>query len=327
MSAAAGPAGVCPTRKHLTMLQIALKKLAQGLAMLLAVSAIAFFLLSSAGGDALSALRENPQISAATIESLERVYGLDRPLPERYVLWAASMIRGDMGESLLFRISVVSLVASRFLNTVILGVAALLLSAGIAFGLAFVNARWPSRLLSGAIEATILLTASTPRIVLSLLALVIVAKASLAPPTAGSIGATQLALGALALGIPLVSIFLGQLQEGYAEAMNQDFVRLARAKGLSETVVIVRHATRAAVGPFLTIFGLSLGGLLGGSVVVETILGWPGVGALMISAVRGRDVPLVMGIVVFTTAAVWVGITTAEILQVLNDRRLREGPG
>jgi peptide/nickel transport system permease protein len=307
------------------MLRIALKKLAQGAAMLIAVSAMAFFLLSSAGGDALSALRENPQISAATIESLERVYGLDRPLPERYVLWAASMARGDMGESLLFRIPVISLVASRFLNTVILGLAAMVVSAAIAFSLAFANVRWPSRTLSAVVEAIILLTASTPRIVLSLLALVIVAKASLTPPAAGSIGFTQLILGALALGLPLVSIFLGQLREGYAEAMNQDFVRLARAKGLSETTVIIRHATRAAIGPFLTIFGLSLGGLLGGSVVVEAILSWPGIGALMIAAVRGRDVPLVMGIVVFTTAAVWVGITVAEILQVVNDRRLREG--
>lgn len=292
--------------------------------MLLAVSAIAFFLLSRAGGDALGALRENPQISAATIERLERVYGLDRPLPERYVLWAGSLVRGDMGESLLYRIPVVSLVASRFLNTVILGVAALLLSAGIAFALAFANVRWPSRPLSAVIEAIILLAASTPRIVLSLIALVIVAKLAIAPPPAGGIAVLQLVLGALALGLPLVSIFLAQLREGYAEAMSQDFVRLARAKGLSETAVIVRHATRAAVGPFLTIFGLSLGGLLGGSVVVEAILGWPGIGALMIAAVRGRDVPLVMGIVVFTTAAVWVGITVAEVLQVVNDRRLRE---
>jgi peptide/nickel transport system permease protein len=306
------------------MLRFALKKLIQGAAMLIAVSAIAFFLLASAGGDALSGLRENPQISASTIESLERVYGLDRPLPERYALWAASMARGDMGESLLYRISVFSLVGSRFLNTAILGLAALILSAGLAFGLAFSNVRWPSRMLSVVIEVIILLTASTPRIVLSLLALVVVARFAIAPPPAGSIAVPQLILGALALGLPLVSIFLAQLREGYAEAMNQDFVRLARAKGLSETAVIIRHATRAAIGPFLTIFGLSLGGLLGGSVVVEAILGWPGIGALMITAVRGRDVPLVMGVVVFTTAAVWVGIAVAEVLQVVNDRRLRE---
>src|SRR5688500_233185 len=99
------------------MLRIALKKLAQGVAMLLAVSAVTFFLLSRAGGDALSSLRDNPQVSAATIESLERVYGLDRPLPERYVLWAGSLARGDMGESILYRIPVMSLVSSRFSNT------------------------------------------------------------------------------------------------------------------------------------------------------------------------------------------------------------------
>jgi ABC-type dipeptide/oligopeptide/nickel transport system permease component len=107
--------------------------------------------------------------------------------------------------------------------------------------------------------------------------------------------------------------------------MKEDFVLLARAKGLSEWTVITRHALRAALNPFLTIAGLSLGGLLGGSVIVETVLGWPGIGALMVSAVRGRDVPLVMGVVLIASVAVWFGNTAAEILQVVNDKRLRSG--
>ena len=99
---------------------------------------------------------------------------------------------------------------------------------------------------------------------------------------------------------------------------------MARAKGLSESAIISRHASRFALNPLLTILGLSLGGIIGGSVVVETILGWQGVGALMVTAVRARDVPLVMGIVVATTIAVWLGNSIAEILQLVNDKRLRD---
>ena len=105
--------------------------------------------------------------------------------------------------------------------------------------------------------------------------------------------------------------------------MGEDFIQLARAKGLREGVIIVRHAIRAALNPVLTVFGLSLGGVLGGSVIVESVLGRPGLGALMVSAVRGRDLPLVMGIVLISSTAVWLGNTLAEILQAVNDKRIR----
>ena len=105
--------------------------------------------------------------------------------------------------------------------------------------------------------------------------------------------------------------------------MAEDFVQLARAKGLSESVVIARHAIRGALNPVLTVFGISLGGLLGGSVIVESVLGREGLGTLMVQAVRARDLPLVMGIVLATSTAVWLGNTLAEMLQAWNDKRMR----
>jgi peptide/nickel transport system permease protein len=106
--------------------------------------------------------------------------------------------------------------------------------------------------------------------------------------------------------------------------MDEDSIRMARAKGLSESVIIRRHASRFALNPLLTVVGLSLGAIIGGSVIVETILGWPGLGELMVTAVRSRDVPLVMGIVVTTCLAVWMGNSVAEIFQLINDKRLRD---
>jgi len=307
------------------MLRLTIKKLIQGLLMVLIVSALTFALLSGAGGDALSGLRDNPQISQKTIEDLEKAYGFDRPFYARYTSWLASAVSGDLGESFTLRIPVRTVVWSRFVNTVILSLAALAIAIAASFTLAIVSVRYRSRLLSGFIETLILLTASTPRMVLALLALVISLKFAFAAATGGGFSFFQLVSGSIILAIPLISIFLAQLRDGLSDAMKEDFVLLARAKGLSEWTVITRHALRAALNPFLTIAGLSLGGLLGGSVIVETVLGWPGIGALMVSAVRGRDVPLVMGVVLIASVAVWFGNTAAEILQVVNDKRLRSG--
>jgi peptide/nickel transport system permease protein len=288
--------------------------------MILIVSAISFGLLASAGGDALSRLRENPQISEETIERLRRVYGLDRPVTERYVAWLSAAVAGDLGESLYYRMPVARLVWQRLVNTLALAAIALALTLGVSFLFAYLSARHRSRLLGGFIEAIILISASTPRIVLALIGLLIIASA---PWAAGGAWASGL-IAAAALAVPLTAVFLAQASRGMGEAMNEDFVKLARAKGLSERTVIIRHAARAALNPVITLFGLSIGALIGGSVLVETILGWPGVGALTVTAVRGRDVPLLMGVVLITSAAVWMGNTAAEFLQVVNDKRLRD---
>lgn len=307
-----------------SMLQLTIRKLVQGLLMILIVSAITFALLSSAGGDALTSLRDNPQVSERTVEELQKVYGFDRPLPERYAIWLAGAVRGDLGESFSFRVPVSTIVWSRFTNTAILSLTALIIAILVSFLLAILGVLYRSRIVDGVIEVLILLTASTPRMVLALLVLVIALRFAFAGPQAGSFSMFQLVSGSIVLAIPLISIFLAQLTDALRNAMNEDFIRMARAKGLSERAVVTRHALRAALNPFLTIAGLSLGGLLGGSVIVETVLGWPGIGALMVAAVRGRDVPLVMGVVLIASTAVWLGNTIAEFLQTLNDKRLRD---
>jgi peptide/nickel transport system permease protein len=304
------------------MLKLIARKLGQGLMMIFIVSAIAFALLSAAGGDAMTVLRENPQISEATIENLRRIYGLDQPLAVRYGNWLKGAIAGDLGESMYFRVPVRSLVAVRFVSTFFLGIAALGIAIIITSVLSIAAARYRSKALSRVIEFIVFLTASTPRIVLALFALAIVAQITAANVDAAS--AAGFWLASLALAAPLISIFLAQFHDSLSSTMNEDFIQLARAKGLSETAIVVRHAIRAALNPVLTVFGLSLGGILGGSVIVESVLGRQGLGTLMVSAVRGRDLPLVMGIVLVTSAAVWIGNTLAEILQALNDKRVRD---
>ena len=290
--------------------------------MILIVSAVTFALLGFAGGDALTQLRDNPQISGETIERLRRVYGLDQPLPIRYARWLSNAVTGDLGESTYYRVPVSGLVWTRAMKTFLLGAAAFAIALMIAVPLSLIGVRYSSKSIAAFIDLLILVTASTPRIVLALVALVISIR--LASSAMNSSSGILFWLAALALSAPLISIFLAQLHGELQRTMREDFIKLARAKGLSESAVIFRHAVRPTLNPVLTIAGLSLGGLLGGSVIVESVLGRQGLGTLMVAAVRARDLPLVMGIVLFTSTAVWLGNALGELLQAVNDKRIRE---
>jgi len=288
--------------------------------MILIVSAVTFALLGYMGGDALTQLRDNPQISQATIERLRSVYGFDQPLPIRYFRWLSGAVTGDLGESTYFRVPVSGLVWARSQSTALLGIAAFAIALTVAVPLSLAGARFNSKPIAAFIDLLILVTASTPRIVLALVALAI----SVRVTASAKSPVLLFCLAALALSAPLISVFLAQLHSELQRTMREDFIKLARAKGLSESTVILRHAVRPALNPVLTIAGLSLGAVLGGSVIVESVLGRQGLGTLMVSAVRTRDLPLVMGIVLFTSTTVWLGNAIGELLQAVNDKRIRD---
>ena len=292
--------------------------------MFLLVSAITFALLANAGGDAFTILRDNPQVSEETLARLREAYGIERPVVERYLAWLSGFAKGDLGESFHYRLSVGGLVLSRLWNTVLLGGAGTLIAWIIALSLTYFAAATRSRALARGINAIVLLTASAPRIVLALLALALFVSSTgtVAQISNGSLAAFL--LSSLAMAVPLIAIFLAQAHSEMQHALEEESVSLARAKGLGESTVIVKHASRFTLNPLLTLFGLALGEIVSGSVIVEAILGWPGLGALMVVAVGARDVPLVMGIVVIATIAVWFGNTVADLLQLVNDRRLRD---
>jgi ABC-type dipeptide/oligopeptide/nickel transport system permease component len=296
------------------------RKCLQGLMMIQIVSAETYGLLGYAGGDALTQLRDNPQISEQTIERLRSVYGLDQPLPLRYFRWLSGAVTGDLGESTYFRVPVSGLVWARSISTFLLGTAAFAIALMFAVPLSLIGVRYNSKTITALIDLLILVAASTPRIVLALVALALTVRLSVSARSS----TVLFWLAALALSAPLISALLAQFHSELQRTMREDFIKLARAKGLSESAVIFRHAIRPALNPVLTIAGLSLGAVLGGSVIVESVLGRQGLGTLMVSAVRGRDLPLVMGIVLFTSTAVWLGNALGELLQAVNDKRIRD---
>ncbi|HEV2762264.1 MAG TPA: ABC transporter permease [Pyrinomonadaceae bacterium] len=313
------------------MLRLILSRLWQGALVLLVVSALTFGLLAAAGGDALTGLRNDPLMDERVIENLRRVYGLDRPLHVRYARWLSRVARGDLGHSVTFHAPVSQILRPRLLNTLLLSALGLAFASVFSLALGAWAARregWPARLC----EAIVLLTATAPRTLLALAALAFAVRSSLfdAGPSSSSDAAWTWAaparalLPALVLSVPVVARLLAQARDGLGAALREEFVRVARAKGLSERAVVLRHALRAALNPLVTVFGLSLGVLISGSVIVETVLGWPGLGQLSVAAVRGRDVPLLMGVVLITSTAVLAGNLLADILQRANDPRLRD---
>jgi peptide/nickel transport system permease protein len=287
---------------------------------------LTFALLAAAGGDALSAMRDDSRVSERALQELQRTYELDRPLAVRYISWLTKVFSGDLGESFYYHVPVLDLIIPRLLNTALLAFLALFIAWGTALTLGTLAARRSGSWIDRLCEFVILISASTPRLVLALIALALMARASLfAPGSESSTGAyiAQLLIGGFTISVPFIALFLVQVREGVGAALQEDFVKLARAKGLSERDVLIRHALRYSLNPLITIAGYSLGGVMSGSVIVESVLGLSGLGSMSINAVRSRDVPLLLGVVMITALMVFVGNIIADVLMYLNDPRMR----
>lgn len=313
------------------MLKLIISRVLQGIVVLLAVSVLTFVMLAAAGGDALSALQNDSRVTRETLEQQRYFYGLDQPLAVRYARWLGGVVRGDMGQSMSNGEPVAGVLRRNLPRTLSLAAAAFLLAAVVAVALGAAAARRPRGPLDKLCGALIILASSTPRIVLALVGLAFAVRTSVFKIGGESAGLASsflsLLLPAFVLAVPLIAIFLAQVRDGLATALREEFVRVARSKGLSERAVTLRHALRAALNPLITIAGYSLGGLIGGSVVVESVFGREGLGRLSVQALGSRDVPLLMGVVLVTSTAVLVGNLIADILLRLNDPRLRATDG
>jgi peptide/nickel transport system permease protein len=310
------------------MLKLILSRLLQGVLVLLVISFLVFALLTRAGGDAASML-DKPRGSEETIENIRRIHGLDRPLMERYRNWVADVARGNLGHSLVLHAPVWSLIRLPLLRTGVLAALALLIAWSISLTLGIAAARRAGSLIDRLCSVIILLASSSPRLLLALLALAFISSTPLmnvvGPASNYGVGVWSYRVipPAIILSVPLLALFLAQTRVAIREALNEEFVLVARARGAPEWMVLLRHALRPAAGPLITIFGFSLGGVMSGSVIVEAVMGWPGLGQLTVSAVETRDIPLLLGGTLVAAAAVMAGNLAADILQRLNNPQLR----
>ena len=263
---------------------------------LLLVSIIVFLFVHMLPGDP-ARMVAGPDADLATINLIRKDLGLDLPLHQQFVRYFTDMIHGDLGISLRTRRPVSTEIAERFLPTLWLTVWSMVWSVLVGMTIGVCSAvwrnRWPDRLgMTFAISGI-----SFPAFALGMMLIQIFAVDLGWLPTVGASSWRHYILPSATLGAAVAAVMARFTRSSFVEVIQEDFVRTARAKGLSEPVVILRHALRNALIPVVTMMGLQFGFLLGGSIVVETVFAWPGMGRLLVDAVTQRDYPVIQGLV------------------------------
>jgi peptide/nickel transport system permease protein len=300
--------------------RLLLSRLLYTLPVLWLVVSVVFLLIHLVPGDPiLQMLGEGAP--AADIAAARHLYGLDVPLREQYLHYWKGVLRGDLGPSLRFNQSVSKLIVQRYPYTLQLTIAALVVAILISIPAGVRSAqrrgRWDDKLLS----VVSLFGLSFPNFALGpILILFFSIKLGLLP-VSGSGTFAHLVLPAITMGSALAAILTRMVRTSMLEELGQDYIRTARAKGLSERAVVYRHALRNAMLPVLTVIGLQFGALLAGAIVTETIFSWPGIGRLTIQAIGNRDYYLVQGcILAIGLTYVFVNLVTDLLYSVANPR-------
>lgn len=312
------------------MTRYLLRRLLLTIPVLLFVSLIVFALISLIPGDPARVML-GEEATHEALEALRKEMGLDRPMVVRYAIWASHVARGDLGRSIRDRRSVMQTLLQKIPVTAELAVTSLVVAWAIAIP-AGALAAWKRRSAIDYAATTVALAGiSIPNFWLGIMLIYLLAvNARLLPP--GGYVEPWIDLGrnlklmvmpSIVLGTALAALVMRLLRSSMIEVLSSDYVRTARAKGLSDRVLIIRHALKNAMIPVATIMGLQLGGLLGGAVITETIFAVPGVGRLTVDSILTRDYPMVQGVVLFAALAI-VGVNLAvDTVYAFLDPRIR----
>jgi peptide/nickel transport system permease protein len=314
------------------MIRFLAQRLMRTMFVLLGVSVLAFVLLDLAPGEYFQEMRLNPQIARETVAALRVEYGLDQPLPLRYARWVRSVSRGELGYSFAYNGPVWPLLKTRIGNTLILTITALVCSWLIAIPLGVWTAsragRWEDRI-SG-VGNTFLLATPDVLVALGLLAFALRVGGL---PTGGMHGpvternvkdlALHLILPVLALIAGTLPVLVRHVRSAMLEVLHAPFIAAARGHGIPRLRLLFGHALPAAANPLLSLFGISVGMLLGVSLLIEVVMGWPGVGPLLLQAILERDPHIVVAAVLFSTLFLMTGNVLADIFLYVADPRIR----
>ncbi len=311
-----------------------LARLAGALPLLAGISLILFGLVHLAPGGPLDVYADNPSVTPAALKRMAAAYGLDKPLPQQYLLWLKATLAGDWGYSIRTGRPVIREIADRLGPTLQLGGLSLALALAVALPLGVIGAARRGGWLDRALTAASLVGLSIPVFWLALLMQLLFSVTLGWLPSAGyeTVGDTSftdrlahIAMPATVLAVATMAGWTRYFRAGMIDVLGQDYIRTAHAKGLSETAVILRHALRNAVLPAVAIIALDLASVISGAVITETVFSWPGIGSLFIESLDGRDYPVLMGLMIIGSAAVILANILADLVQALLDPRLRRG--
>lgn len=280
------------------MLPLLARRLLLSIPTLFGVLVVVFLLLYVAPGDPVQAM-VGERADAATIARLRADLRLDDPLPVQFVHYASGILRGDFGRSYITNRPIIDDIAERFPRTLLLATTAMLLATLTGITIGVLAAVRPNGWFDRMALALTYLGISFPVYWIGLLLIVVFAVTLRWLPASGYGGWQFLVLPALALGSRSIAYLARVSRSAMLEVMSADFIRTARAKGLTNAAVITRHALRNALIPVVTVIGLDFGAYLTGSILTETIFSWPGIGRYVVMAISRRDLPAVQGSVLF----------------------------
>jgi len=288
---------------------------------LLGVTCVAFLLVSLSGDPAFILL--TPEAGEEQRAAFRRLYGLDQPLPVQYARYVRHVAQGDFGTSFAFERPALTVVLERVPATLELTAAAVVLAVAFGVPAGIIAAVRPGAVLDRTVMAIVLLGQSVPTFWLGLLMIRVFAVNLHWLPVSGRGTWLHLAMPAVALALFLAALLARITRSEMLEALAQDYVRTARAKGLAERSVTVQHALSNALLPIVTLIGLQLGALLGGAVITETVFAWPGVGTLVFDAILRKDYPVVLAAVQLVAVGFIVINMSLDLLYGYLDPRLR----
>lgn len=318
------------------MAKYLLKRLLNMIPLIVGITFLSFLVMSLVPGNFLSSLKLNPSISPEVIRQMEAQFGLDQPLMARYGKWLWQVLHLNLGVSLTYRVSVTSLIAARALNTVVLALASMLFAWVVAIPIGIVVAVRQNSIWDRVLSFLAFFGMSVPNFFLAFLMMYLALRTGWFPvggtysvyySSLGEWGRVadrinHLILPVLVLGTAGMASLMRLMRSQILEIKNSEFVRTARAKGLSERVVIYKHVLRNALNPFVTLAGYGLADLLGGAALVEAVMNLQGLGLLLLDAVRSLDIYLVMGSVLMGTVLLLAGNLLADIALVAVDPRV-----
>lgn len=309
-------------------------RLGQGLFVLLVVSILAFGLLHLAPGDP-AALLYGPDLSAEELKAIRTAWGLEDPLPVQYLRWLGRFVQLDFGRSFSDGRPVREVILERLPATLYLTASALAIALAVGITVGIVSALRPLSWLDYAVTTVSTVLYSAPNFWLGLILVLVFSvwlgwlpsagMQSARGPTSPADLLSHLILPAFVLSLREMASLIRYTRAGMVEVLGQDYIRLARAKGLPEHRVVLDHAFRNAALPVITLVGLFIPRLVGGSVVVETLFSWPGMGRLVVEAAFARNYPVLMGEVVLVGALVILGSLLADLAYGVADPRIRYG--
>jgi peptide/nickel transport system permease protein len=311
---------------------------------LLGITFAIFLLVHSVPGDPISYLASESTraLDPAAVAQIRQDFDLDRPLPARYARWLGRTLRLDFGESFVDRRPVMRRIAEKLPNTLLLNVCAFALALGVALPLGFAAAAKPGRLLDRSSGLVLILLYSLPAFWIALLLIHTLAVDLRFFPLFGMHSSNYAAMSPLQqlldrlwhLALPVVTLAVGQCalfarfsRSAVLEAAHQPFTVAARARGLSEFRALVTHAGRNALLPMVTLLGMAVPHLLSGSVIIETIFAWDGLGRLYYDSILARDYPMIMGLTVIGAVATLLAYLITDLLYPLLDPRVRIAAG